>query len=785
MMENQVLFYSFISFVLVSSSILIFIVLKKIRYKYFLNTLKLRVLEVKLLKKFETDNNKDVWAQEINLSGQLISILANLKVPFAFEVSVNYLGEEIGFYVAVPGDSIQFTMRQIQGLWPDAQVEEIEDYNIFNNQGSSVGAFLKQKQNASLPIRTFEEAQVDTFLPLLSNLSKVEVVGEGISLQVLIKPAPSSFKKSFSGVLRSLKKGEKFEDAIKTVSPLIGFGDVMSALNPETPEEKAKKAEEKMVIDEDTIKAVEKKLSKPLFSVDVRIVVSTPSQARSEEVLNSFMGSFDQFSAPLRNEFKFIKPRNQNNFIFKYIFREFDDNQSMILGTDELISIFHFPTSSTEIPRIKWLKSREVAPPANLSKDGVLIGKSVFRKEEKKVFISEEDRRRHVYIVGQTGTGKSTLLKNMASSDIADGKGVAIIDPHGDFINDILALIPENRHDDVIIFDPSDITRPIGLNMLEYDLSRPEEKTFIVNEIQGIFNKLFSAETMGPMFEQYMRNALLLLMEDAANEPPTFLDVPRIFTDSDFRKKKLENCQNPIIKDFWEREALMVGGEASLQNITPYITSKFNNFIANDYIRPIISQPKSTFNFRELMDQGKILLVNMSKGKIGEINASLLGMIIVGKILMAAMSRADIEIDKRKDFNLYIDEFQNFTTDSIATILSEARKYHLNLIIAHQFIAQILEKIRDSVFGNIGSIISFRVGPDDAEFLEKQFAPIFSKNDLMNIDNFNAHVKLLIDNQTSKPFNIKIFPPERGNIENKNILKNLSRTKYGLERDEV
>jgi Helicase HerA, central domain len=785
MIENQVLIYSFIGFVLVSASILIFIIVKKIRYKYFLNTLKLRVLEVKLIKKSETENNKEAWAQEINLSGQLISILANLKVPFAFEVSVNYLGEEIGFYVAVPGDSIQFTMRQIQSLWPDAQVEEIEDYNIFNNQGSSVGAFLKQKQNASLPIRTFEEAQVDTFLPLLSNLSKVEVVGEGISLQVLIKPAPRTFKKAFSGVLRSLKKGEKFEDAIKTVSPLIGFGDVMSALNPETPEEKAKKAEDKMVIDEETIKAVEKKLSKPLFSVDVRIVVSTPSKARSEEVLNSFMGSFDQFSAPLRNEFSFIKPRNQNNFLFKYIFREFDDNQSMILGTDELISIFHFPTSLTEVPRIKWLKSREVAPPSNLSKDGVLIGKSVFRKEEKKVFISEEDRRRHVYVVGQTGTGKSTLLKNMASSDIADGKGVAIIDPHGDFIDDILALIPKNRHDDVIVFDPSDITRPIGLNMLEYDLSRPEEKTFIVNEIQGIFNKLFSADTMGPMFEQYMRNALLLLMEDAANEPPTFLDVPRIFTDSDFRKKKLENCQNPIIKDFWEREALMVGGEASLQNITPYITSKFNNFIANDYIRPIISQPKSTFNFREMMDQGKILLVNMSKGKIGDINASLLGMIIVGKILMAAMSRADVEMEKRKDFNLYIDEFQNFTTDSIATILSEARKYRLNLIIAHQFIAQILEKIRDSVFGNIGSIISFRVGPDDAEFLEKQFSPIFNKNDLMNIDNFNAHIKLLIDNQTSKPFNIKIFPPEKGDLENKNILKNLSRTKYGLDRSEV
>ena len=355
--------------------------------------------------------------------------------------------------------------------------------------------------------------------------------------------------------------------------------------------------------------------------------------------------------------------------------------------------------------------------------------------------MKEDDRRRHIYTVGQTGTGKSTLIKNMAVSDIENGKGVAIIDPHGDLIDDVLSLIPKNRHNDVIVFDPSDILRPIGLNMLEYDLSRPEEKTFIVNEIQGIFNKLFSAETMGPMFEQFMRNALLLLMDDAANEPPTFLEVPKIFTDVDYRTRKLANCQNPVVKDFWEKEAIMVGGEASLQNMTPYITSKFNNFIANDYLRPIITQPKSTLNFRELMDNGKILLVNMSKGKIGDLNANLLGMIIVGKILMAALGRADMPMEKRRDFNLYIDEFQNFTTDSIATILSEGRKYRLNLIIGHQFISQIQEKIRDAVFGNVGSIIAFRVGPDDAEFLEKQFTPTFTKNDLINIDNYNAYAK--------------------------------------------
>ena len=770
---------SFAAFIVIAGGILSFIFFKKIKHKYFLDAMKLKVLSIRLVKKSD-QTEKDAWIKEVNLSGQLISILVNLKSQFSFEVAVSYIGEEIVFYVSVPGDSIQFTMRQIQSLWPDAQIEEVDDYNIFNSQGFSSGLFLKQKNNVVLPIRTFEEAQIDTFLPILSNLSKIEALGEGAALQFMIKPASSVFKKNSLRVLEKLKKGKKFDEAIKAESSFITFKDIKRALNPET--EKKKEETEKMVVDEDTIKAIEKKLSKQVFLVNVRLVVSAPSQSRAEEMLDSLSGSFDQFSAPLRNELKLNKPRNQSDFIYKFIFREFDNSQTMTLGTDELTSLFHLPTSTTEIPRIKWLKFREVAPPSNLSKEGVLIGKSVFRKEEKLVYMGEDDRRRHIYMVGQTGTGKTTLIKNMAVSDIENGKGIAIIDPHGDLIEDVLALIPKNRHNDVIVFDPSDILRPIGLNMLEYDLARPEEKTFIVNEIQSIFNKLFLAESMGPMFEQYMRNALLLLMDDAANEPPTFLEVPKVFTDAEFRAKKLANCQNPVVKDFWEKEAIMVGGEASLQNMTPYITSKFNNFIANDYLRPIITQPKSTLNFRELMDNGKILLVNMSKGKIGELNANLLGMIIVGKILMAALGRADMPMEKRRDFNLYIDEFQNFTTDSIATILSEARKYRLNLIIGHQFISQIQEKILDAVFGNVGSIIAFRVGPDDAEFLEKQFTPTFTKNDLINIDNYNAYAKILIDGQTSKPFNLRIIAPQKGDLENKEIVKNLSRLKYGIER---
>ncbi len=385
----------------------------------------------------------------------------------------------------------------------------------------------------------------------------------------------------------------------------------------------------------------------------------------------------------------------------------------------------------------------------------------------------------------------------MAIDDVKQGKGISVIDPHGDLVEKILGSIPEKRFNDVIVFDPSERQKPLGMNMLEYDFNRPEEKTFIANEMQGIFNKLFLAETMGPMFEQYMRNALLLLMEAAApsagsgqapsvgGEPATLMEVARIFNDADFRQRKLKKISNPIVVDFWEKEAVKADGEAALANMTPYITSKFNNFTSNDYMRPIIGQVKSAFNFRKVMDEGKILLVNLSKGRIGEINANLLGMVISGKILMAALSRTDIPQEKRRDFNLYIDEFQNFTTDSISVILSEARKYGLNLTIAHQFIAQLTQQIRDAVFGNVGSIISFRVGAQDAEFLVKQFTPVFNENDLVNIDNFNAYAKILINGQTSRPFNIKTLSPEIGNAQAGERIKQISMEKYGRPRQEV
>ena len=349
----------------------------------------------------------------------------------------------------------------------------------------------------------------------------------------------------------------------------------------------------------------------------------------------------------------------------------------------------------------------------------------------------------------------------------------------------MLGMVPRHRAQDVIYFNPGDIERPMGLNMLEYDPAFPEQKTFIVNELLGIFNKLYNmAIAGGPIFEQYFRNATMLVMDDPSSGN-TILEVSRVLSDKAFRDLKISRSNNIVVKNFWTQIAEKAGGEASLKDMVPYITSKTDNFTANEIMRPIVAQEHSAFNFREVMDNQKILLVNLSKGRLGDLNSSFIGLILVGKMLMSALSRGDMAEEKRKDFYLYIDEFQNVTTDSIATILSEARKYRLNLTIAHQFVGQLKEEIKKAVFGNVGSMASFRIGSDDAEFIAKQFKPVFSESDLLNIDNRNCYLKLLLNGQTAPPFSLKTYPPQKGDDAIAEVIKEISRTKYGRPRAEV
>jgi hypothetical protein len=530
---------------------------------------------------------------------------------------------------------------------------------------------------------------------------------------------------------------------------------------------------------------LEGKASRVAYEANINLIASAKMHEQTEQILLQLENAFAQYNTPNLNTLKpsrLAPGRNLKKLFYTFSFRIFEPARKFIFSTEELASIYHFPTTEIETPKVKFIKAKQSAPPPNLPKQGLILGKNVFRGVETVVRMQSDDRRRHLYIIGQTGTGKTNFMKGLIAQDIRNGEGVCVVDPHGEFAEYALGCVPTERAEDVIYFNPADLERPMGLNMLEYDPKYPEQKTFIINELINIFDKLYDLKTTGgPIFEQYTRNALQLLMDDPS-EGATLMDVPRVLADAAFRKRLLSKCQNIVVRDFWEKEAEKAGGEAALVNIVPYITSKFNTFIANDFMRPIVGQSKSSINFREAMDSKKILLVNLSKGRLGDINCYLLGLIAVGKLTMAAFSRVDTPEELRPDFYLYIDEFQNFTTESISTILSEARKYRLCLTVAHQFIKQLAEKIRDSVFGNVGSMIVLRVGAEDAEFLVKQFTPVFDQNDLINLDNFNAYVKLLINNLTSKPFNMAFYKAEKENVEMIEALKELTRLKYGRER---
>ncbi len=514
-------------------------------------------------------------------------------------------------------------------------------------------------------------------------------------------------------------------------------------------------------LEEEMVKGLEETASRAGLDVNIRVDVSAGSPDTAQRYLNDVLNAYGQFNIyEYGNGFQQVTPRFQSAIVRPFIFRTFDERARIVLNSEEMATLFHFPLPTTETPKINWLLSRRALPPSNLPAEGLLLGRSEYRGRLYDVRIKQEDRRRHMYIIGKSGSGKTEMMKAMVQQDIEEGRGVCVIDPHGDFADDALEFVPKHRADDVIFFDPADYDRPMGLNMLEFDPAKPEQKTFVINEMLKIFDKLYDLKsTGGPMFELYMRNAILLLMEDVESGS-TLMEIPRVLSDDDYRNLKLSKCKSQDVKDFWQKEALKAGGEASLANMVPYITSKLTPFIYNDYMRPIIGQQKSAFNVRDVMDGQKILLLKLSKGKIGDLNAYLIGMVLVGKILLSALGRTDLDPSQRKDFYLYIDEFQNFLTDSISAILSEARKYGLDLIIAHQFIGQLEggpseEKIRDAIFGNVGSLFVNRVGIEDAEFLAKEFAPTFTEYDLVNVEAFTFNSKILIDNQASKPFNFQ------------------------------
>ncbi len=806
---NTVLFpltYLFGFFSLVSGFFLV--VRSFLRFRYQVNqSLNMDLEVVKVMRKKQGDGQSqgaEAWKDEILAMEQLLASLSSLKPTgnflkklffqapnIIFEIANPSSSEEIFFYLSVPKRYRESAEKQVHSFFPHAVVEQVTDYTIFSPGGHTAVSLLQLKESHALPLKTYRTLGVDPLNEISNSLSKLETVAEGAAIQILLSPASTGWRSEGRKIAQKMQEGKRLKDVrqgdslTQDMSRRVGkeMASIMTnrptAQKPNVPEER--KTVSLTPEEQELVKSIDGKASKTAFSVNIRLLASAATQERAEAILAHLENAFGQFENPEVNSFRIKKRVKGKNAIYDYIFRNIDEESAMVLSVEELASIFHFPISTTETPKIKWLKAGAAPPPVNIPAEGILLGFNEYRGAKSEIRITDNDRRRHMYVIGQTGVGKSNYLQEMAKKDARAGKGFCFIDPHGDAIEDILTSIPKERAEDVIIFDPADVARPIGINMLEYDPAHPEQKTFVINEMIGIFDQLYDMKaTGGPMFEQYMRNAMLLIMEHPESGS-TLMEIPKVLADEEFRRYKLKHCTNPIVRDFWMKEAEKAGGEASLANMVPYITSKLTTFISNDMMRPIIAQQKSTLNFRELMDGGKIVLINLSKGKIGEINARLLGMVIVGKILMAALSRVDIPESERRDFYLYLDEFQNVTTTSIAQILSEARKYKLVLILAHQFIAQLKEEISKAVFGNVGSLVTFRVGPEDAEFLEKQFAPVFTANDIVNVDNYQCFARLLMNNELTKPFNMKTFPPTHGDQEVANALKELSRLRYGRD----
>ncbi len=753
------------------------------------------VLFVVLMPKNEPKKEGEREKEEKQMIAQMEQVLANflyLKKPkifqeppsVALEIASQIGSSDISFYVAVPQYLESAFEKYVQGVYPRAIVEKVpQDYTIFEPRGGSAGAYLKLAENPLFPISTYQFLEKDPISTITNNLSKISA-NEGGAVQVVIRPLSKlNLRKKGEKALKKIREGKQMRTAVAQAF----YGPVREMIeeliNPAKSQNKNPQLDQlgkpkEQGFDQKSYDAIQAKIQKQPFEANIRVVSSAQTQARASEILNHLISAFSQFSLGSINslEPKEVFKKQLKKLVYDYSFRNFDKKQASILNLEELASIYHFPTHYIETPYIKAAKSGTAAPPADLPEKGeICIGEVDFRNEKKKVYFAERaDRRRHFYYIGQTGVGKSWFMKGMIIQDILKGEGVAVIDPHGELVEDLLAFIPKERVDDVVMFEPFGMERPCGLNMLEYDT--PEQKDFAVQEMIAIFMKLFPPEIIGPMFEHYMRNAMLALMADK-NSPGTLVEIPKMFTDPAFLQQKMAKVTDPIVRNFWTKEWAQTTG-STRSDMLGYVVSKLGRFIENEMMRNIIGQSRSGFDLAKIMDEKKIFLANLSKGLTGEVNSSLLGLILVSKMQMAAMRRARVPEEQRTDFYLYIDEFQNFTTDSIATILSEARKYKLNLIMAHQYMPQLTDQIREAVLGNVGTIGAFRIGAEDAEKLEKQFEPGFSRFDLVNLDNFSLIIKMMINNKISTPFKMNSLPPPKGKSEIIEPIKKISKLKY-------
>ncbi|MCF7845707.1 MAG: type IV secretion system DNA-binding domain-containing protein, partial [Candidatus Peribacteraceae bacterium] len=825
---NYVIFYG--GLVAAGIAALWLLALMLTRWMNFKRSLELVFLRVLIPKKdSKDDKSADAEHEQFGtgkefkkITGIMVHLLENLQIIFSRKIKNRLIGQnffsleyamidgELNFFVVVPRAVRELVEKQITGFYKDAVIDQVPDYNIFRKGNRSAGTYLIFQKTYAEPLLTFQKLESETINPILNAFSKINL-DEGAAFQIMLRPVRPGWRKkcrSLADELFTRKKKAFFRHPFGFLANILGilFRGPQNEYISSRGEDGSIKAQVTQNV-QDMVKLIADKSEHVGFDSIIRIVASAPSLPRVKSIVQSIRASCEQFNAPGHNSFYYTEYHSNRKLIESFIFRNFKRGwiawlkmlrrfeRKMILGSEEIASIFHFPDIRYNPSTIvKWQDFKVEPAPQNIPKEGLLLGHNTYRGVKRDIRIQQDDRRRHFYIIGKSGTGKSTLLENMVRQDLQNGEGLCLVDPHGDLVESVLPYIPRSRADDVIYFNPGDLERPMGLNILEGKTA--DEREFMAQEALAIFIKMFGEEIMGPRLQHYFRNGCLTLMEDQ-EEGATLIDLTRLFTDEAWQRYKVEKVKNPVVRAFWTKE-MASSGMREKQEIIPYFNSKFGPFVTNGLIRNVIGQTKSAFNIREAMDQGKIILCNLSKGKTGELNSQLIGSILVAKIQQAAMSRVNVPEKERRDFYLYVDEFQNFVTDSFASILSEARKYRLNLIVAHQYISQITKsqgggkgkhedtEIRDAVFGNVGSMLCFKIGAQDAETMAKEFAPVFSEQDLINIANFKAYIKLNINNATSRGFTLEtIYDPSGQDEEAAEAIRQLSRLKYGRDREFV
>lgn len=715
--------------------------------------------------------------KELKLSG-------GLQEHISLEIAS--IGQRIRFYIWTPRPLQAFVEGQIYAQYPTVQIyEQSEDYSERQlTQPVIHTAELTLIDNDTIPIKTFPSFEVDPLAAITATLAKLDKEDEEMWIQIIGRPISDDWHKQGQKMVDKIRKGRTlFSGAGGTT--LTYMGQLLGAL-AKPPEGGGSGGTEKELSERDRtrISAIEQKGTKLGYRVKIRLLYAGHDQQTARLRMQALVGAFKQFNTTNLNGFEASNSSFVRDKQLEYQARFFIDN-GFILNIEELASLFHLPHTTVETQNILWATTKTAEPPSNVPvvkkghEDEIsLFGVTNFRGDNSIFGMLRSDRGRHIYILGQTGTGKSGSLELLTLSDIYYDQGFAVIDPHGDYAEHVLSFIPQRRLDDVVYFNPADTDFPVGFNPLE--VSDPSLKNHISSELVGVLKRMFE-NSWGPRLEYILRYTLLALL-DYPNA--TMLDIPRMLTEKKFRQAVVSYIDDPVVRNFWVTEFAGWNDKFATEAVAP-VLNKVGAFTANPMIRNIIGQPKSTFNIRKIMDEGKILIVNLSRGRMGEDNAGILGAMMVTKIQLAAMGRADMHEDKRTPFYLYVDEFQNFATDSFATILSEARKYGLNLTVANQYIAQMSQPVRDAVFGNVGTIVSFRVSPDDAPLLQKYFEPQFETGDIIQQHNRHFIASMTIAGEKAMAFSAKTLNLPAPPVDQTDKIVELSRSRYGKPKAEV